>query len=169
MDKIRFFTLCLLVLASALLFSFCASRQPISSQKLGRFVEANPEKVYNATIEVLNIRQLQIVSENQNDPTAWIIETAMKQIKTREMRDYAVSQYGYKPNYLTYIRSRYKLKIIVEPISESTCSVTINFQPQLLASGTSDYAGQWEDGKSIGVFEEDLLKSILTQTGVPNP
>lgn len=159
----------LIVITLTLFLTTCASRQLSTVEQLGRYIEANPEIIWNASINVLGRRHFQIVSQNQNDPKSWIIETAMKGMKTRQMRDYAISQYGYKPNYITYVRTRYKIKIVVEPISATSCSVAIKFLPQLLASGTSDYAGNWEDAKSIGVFEEELLDSILVQASVPKP
>jgi len=77
------------------------------------------------------------------------------------MRQYARSQYGYKPNIITYMQARYKLEISIDADSPNSCSIAIKFEPQLLASGTSDYAGQWEQGTSTGVFEENLFQSIL--------
>ena len=151
-----------LVFATALSFTHCASQQSTSSEQVGRYIENNPEKIWNATLEILNAHNLQIVSKNQDDPKVWLIDTAFKKISTRQMRKYARSRYGYKPNIITYMQARYKLEIVIEATSTNSCSIAIKFKPELLASGTSDYAGQWESGTSTGAYENELYKSILT-------
>jgi hypothetical protein len=155
----------IVLLMTLMLLPCCASKQVSRTSQLGRYLEVNPEKVWNATLEALNIRDIQVVISDQEDPTGWVIETAMKRMKVREMRNYAVSQYGYKPNLVTYMSGRYKLKIIIEPISATSCSMAIKFHPQLLAGGTSDYAGDWEDAQSNGTYENELVQTIQNLIG----
>ena len=147
----------------------CASHQTTTLEQVGRLIEYNPEQIWNASLDVLKGRSMEVVQKTQEDPRAWFIDTSFKNIPTREMRQYALSQYGYKPNIVTYMKARYKIQIMIEPISPNSCSLTLKFQPQLLASGTSDYAGQWEDAKSNGTFENDFMQSIFDVIGQQKP